>query len=383
MSDDGTRFFDDDFDNESPVPLREEPSEASRPESTPSGPVKTRRTNVGGKPFSARNPKTIGAIGLVFLLVILYAAFNASKLPIIGGGTSYTAMFSEDAGLRPNDDVRIAGVKVGKVSSTSLDGDQVKVRFKVKNAFVGDQSTVAIKLKTLLGAKYLAIDPIGTKKQDPHVPIPRSRTSSPFDIYPAFTELTQTVNSIDTDKLAQAFGVLSTDFSGTPKDVKPVLTGLSRLSNTIASRDTQLRDLLSQANSVTTVLADRDQQLQQLLSDGGLLLDELNSRRDAIHSLLVNTTTLSQQLQGLVNDNQKTIGPMLQNLHGVLALLQNNQDSLDRGLQLLAPFYRVFANALGNGRWFDNYICNLGPGGILSLISGGKLASADAGCLPR
>lgn len=377
---DNSGFFDDGFDDESPVPMREE---APRPEATPSGPVKTRRTNVGGKPFSSRNPVTIGAIGLVFLLVILYAAFNASKLPIIGGGTTYTAMFTEDAGLRPNDDVRIAGVKVGTVSSTSLDGSQVKVKFKVKNAFVGDQSTVDIKLKTLLGAKFLSVDPLGTKKQDPHIPIPTTRTSSPFDIYPAFTELTQTVDSIDTTKLAQAFGVLSSDFSGTPATVKPVLTGLSRLSETIASRDTQLRNLLAQANSVTTVLADRDQQLQQLLSDGGLLLDELNARRDAIHQLLINTTTLSQQLQGLVNDNQKTIGPMLANLHQVLSLLQNNQDSLDRSLQLLAPFYRVFANALGNGRWFDNYICNLGPGGIVSLISGGKLANADAGCLPQ
>jgi phospholipid/cholesterol/gamma-HCH transport system substrate-binding protein len=376
---DDTRFFDDGYD-ESPVPMRDEPEK--RPEATPTGPVKTRKTNVGGKPFSARNPTTIGAIGLVFILVILYASFNAAKLPIIGGGTTYTAMFTEDAGLRPNDDVRIAGVKVGKVSSATLAGNQVKVKFRVKNAFVGDQSTVDIKLKTLLGAKYLAIDSLGTNKQDPHQVIPLSRTKSPFDIYPAFTELTQTVDSINTDQLAQAFGVLSTDFQGTPASVKPVLTGLSRLSQTIASRDTQLRTLLSKANSVTTVLADRDQQLQQILSDGGLLLDELNARRDAIHSLLINTTTLSQQLSGLVADNQKTIGPMLENLRQVLALLQNNQDSLDRGLQLLAPFYRVFANALGNGRWFDNYICNLGPGGILALLSKGTLASADAGCLP-
>ena len=357
------------------IPLREEPAPAT---SAPSGPVKTRRTNVGGKSFSSRNPKIIGAIGLVFILVILFAAFNASKLPIIGGGTTYTAMFNEDAGLRPNDDVRIAGVKVGTVSGASLDGDKVKVTFKVKNGFVGDESTVAIKLKTLLGAKYLAIDSMGTKKQDSHQTIPVSRTSSPFDIYPAFTQLTKTIDTIDQAQLAKAFGVLSSDFANTPSSVKPVLTGLSRLSNTIASRDTELRLLLSKAQSVTAVLAGRDQQLQQLLSDGGLLLDELNARRDAIHALLINTTTLSIQLEGLVSDNQKTIGPMLDNLHGVLALLQNNQDSLDRGLQLLAPFYRVFANALGNGRWFDNYICNLGAGGLAATLTAGN---ADAGCL--
>ncbi len=347
----------------------------------PSAPVKTRRTKVGGKPFSARNPTTIGSIGLVLLLVILWAAFNASKLPIIGGGTTYTAMFTEDAGLGPNDDVRIAGVKVGTVSSTGLDGNKVKVKFKVKNAFVGDQSTVDIKLKTLLGAKYLAIDSVGTHKQKPSEAIPLQRTHSPFDIYPAFTGLTKTVDAIDTKQLAKSFDVLSQDFSGTPASVKPVLTGLTRLSNTIASRDTQLRTLLQKANGVTGVLASRDVQLQRLLADGGLLLDELNARRDSIHALLVNTSTLAIQLEGLVADNQKTIGPMLDNLHQVLALLQTNQDNLDRSLQLLAPFYRVFTNALGNGKWFDNYICNLSAAGIAGSIGVG-LGTADSGCAP-
>ena len=138
--------------------------------------MKTRRTNVGGKPFSARNPMTIGAIGLVFILVILYAAFNASKLPIIGGGTTYTAMFTEDAGLRPErrrPDRRHQG---RQGVSTGLDGAQVKVKFKVKNAFVGDQSTVAIKLKTLLGAKYLSIDSIGTQEAGSAHGDPASRT---------------------------------------------------------------------------------------------------------------------------------------------------------------------------------------------------------------
>lgn len=350
-------------------------SESRVPESR--GPVKTRRVSVGGRPFSSRNPVTIGAIGLMIIAVLLWSAFNASKLPIIGGGTTYTAYFTEDAGLRPNDDVRIAGVKVGTVSSTSLAGDQVKVKFKIKNAYLGDQSTVAIALKTLLGAKYLKIESLGTKKQDPKVPIPKDRTASPFDIYPAFSQLTQTIDQIHTDKLAQAFGVLATDFSDTPATVKPVLTGLSRLSNTIASRDTQLRQLLAGANKVTGALASRNDALTTLFADGSDLLAVLNDRRDAIHSLLVNTSTLAAQLEGLVADNQKTIGPMLDNLHGVLQLLQSNQDNLDRTFQQLAPFYRVFASALGNGHWFDNYICNLGAGGIVSFIAPGN---PDAGC---
>lgn len=330
-------------------------------------PLRTRRANVGGKPFSSRNPTTIGAIGLVLILVVLWAAFNAEKLPLIGGGTTYSAYFTEAAGLRAGDPVRIAGVKVGDVSSVSLADHHVKVTFRVKNAFVGDESTVAIKLKTLLGAKFLSIDSTGTGRQRPGRTIPVSRTTSPFDVYPAFTELTHTVDAIDTGQLAKALDVLSTDFAGTPSSVKGVVTGLSRLSETISSRDTALRTLLAKANDVTGVLAARDQDLQQLLTDGGELLDMLNERRDAIHSLLVNTTALSQQLQGLVSDNQKTLGPMLDQLDKVIDLLLNNQQDLDRGLALLGPFYRVFNNTIGNGRWFDNYIQNLSPAGVLGL----------------
>jgi len=332
-----------------------------------SGPMKTRRVRVGGKSFSSRNPTPIGAIGLVLILVILWAAFNASKLPLIGGGTTYSAYFTEAAGLRSGDPVRIAGVKVGSVDSVGLSDNKVKVSFKVKNAYVGDESTVAIKLKTLLGAKYLEVDSSGTDKQAPDDTIPVSRTTSPFDVYPAFTELTKTVDAINTDQLAKAFEVLSADFAGTPSSVRTVVDGLSRLSETISSRDQALRTLLAKANDVTGVLAARDQDLQRLISDGGLLLDELNARRDAIHSLLVNTSALSQQLQGLVSDNQKTIGPLLDQLDTVLQLLTRNQTDLDRGLALLGPFYRLFNNVIGNGRWFDNYIQNLSAAGILGL----------------
>jgi len=332
------------------------------------GRIKTRRVGVGGKSFTSRNPTPIGAIGLVLILVILWAAFNASKLPLIGGGTSYSAYFTEAAGVRSGDPVRIAGVKVGQVNSVGLSGNKVKVTFKVKNAYVGDQSTVAIKLKTLLGAKYLEVDSAGTDKQKPTDTIPTSRTTSPFDVYPAFTELTKTVDAIDTDQLAKAFDVLSADFAGTPSSVRTVVDGLSRLSETISSRDQALRTLLAKANDVTGVLAARDQDLQALISDGGLLLDELNARRDAIHSLLVNTSELSQQLQGLVSDNQKTIGPLLDQLDTVLQLLTKNQTDLDRGLALLGPFYRLFNNVIGNGRWFDNYIQNLSAAGILGLV---------------
>lgn len=348
--------------------------------STGTSAMKTRRAP-RGRSFSSRNPTVIGAIGLVVIAALLWAAFNASKLPIIGGGTVYSAQFSEAAGLRPDDEVRVAGVKVGTVTSVGLEGDHVRVKFRVKHAYIGDQSTLAIKIKTLLGAKYLAIDSLGDHKQKAGAEIgppcvtgvvkAGCRTTSPYDIYPAFQQLTQTVGEIDTKKLGEAFETLAETFANTPESVREVVGGLSRLSHTIASRDAELASLLSKARKVTDVLVQRDDQITKLLSDGNLLLNELTIRREAIHALLQNTSLLSAQLDGLVADNQATLKPALDELHGVLKLLQDNQDSLDRGLAILAPFYRVFANTLGNGRWFDTYIQNLSIPGVLGILGVG------------
>ena len=355
---------------------RPSPRRPAPPTPDDTAPVQTRKTPRIGKSFSSRNPTPIGAIGLVFLLVLLLAAFNAAKLPLIGGGTSYSAYFKEAANLKQGDEVRIAGIKVGTVQSVSIhkplagqcpDPGCVKATFTVKNGFVGDQSIVEIKLKTLLGAKYLNINSIGAGSQNSGKTIPIGRTTTPFDIYPAFTELSRRIDEINTTDLADSFKTLAQAFQGTPAEVRPLVTGLTRLSTTITQRDQKLRDLLSAANSVTGVLAQRDQDLQRLISDGNLLLQELNARRDEIHALFVNTQALAIQLRGLVSDNSKTIGPLLDSLDKVLTLLKHNQENLDRGLSLLGPFYRVFNNVIGNGRWFDNYIQNLSVCGLVAV----------------
>src|SRR5688500_13848012 len=106
-------------------------------------------------PFREQNKTVIGAVGLTLILLMVAAAFNADKLPIIGGGTIYQAAFTEAAGLRPNDEVRVAGVKVGKVTDVELDGDKVLVHFRIKNAEFGENSRADIRIKTVLGRKFL------------------------------------------------------------------------------------------------------------------------------------------------------------------------------------------------------------------------------------
>ena len=311
------------------------------------------------KSIQKRNPVPIALVGIAVLALGFFVVLFFVVLLVFGGGTTYSAEFSEASGLQKDNDVRIAGVKVGKVSDIELDGASVKVSFKVKDAWLGDRTSAAIKIKTLLGQKYLSLDPQGQGSLNPGTAIPRDRTMAPYDVLDAFRGLSQTVDDIDTKQLAQSFDTISQTFANTPEDVRGALSGLSKLSDTIASRDTQLSNLLANTREVSQTLVDRDAEVQKLLTDGNKLLDELSKREDAITSLLNGSRELATQLQGLIDDNGKQLDPVLTSLDQLTSMLQRNQDSLAQGIAKFAPFIRVFTNTIGNGRWFDNYICGL------------------------
>jgi virulence factor Mce-like protein len=320
-----------------------------------------------------RNPVVVGAVGLTVLALLTVAAFNADSLPLIGDGETYSAAFSEAGGLKPGDEVRIAGVKVGKVDGVDLDGDHVKVTFKVKgDPAMGTETGAAIRVKTILGAKYLALYPKGPGRLKAGGEIPIGRTVSAYDVVQAFSDLTTTTEKVDTQRLANALDTISTTFQDSPAEVRASVQGLSRISRTIASRDDALHDLLQHAKGVTGVLAEHSKDFSALVKDGDKLLTEISDRREAIHALLKSSALLGVELSGLVDDNSKEIGPALENLNTFVRMLQRNQASLDRSVELLAPYVRLFSNTLGNGRWFDSYVQNMVAAPVVPRTGGSQ-----------
>jgi phospholipid/cholesterol/gamma-HCH transport system substrate-binding protein len=313
-------------------------------------------------PFRERNPVIVGAVSLAVIAVMILAAFRAEDLPLIGGGDTYYAAFSEAGGLKANDEVRVAGVRVGKVQEVSLAGDHVRVEFTVEDGVdFGRDTSAAIKVKTLLGAMYLSLVPTGTGQLPEEAEIPVSRTTSPYDVVEAFSGLASTSERIDSDQLAQALDTMGALMRNTPEEFQSALRGMSALSENIAARDEQLQELLGNMRKVSTVLGDRNQDLVTLMRDGDKLTRALVARRQSVHRLLVSTSELSRQLTGLVRDTREDLEPALDHLDSVVDMLRKNQENLDNSLRLMAPFYRLFANTLGTGPWFDTFIQNLPP----------------------
>ncbi|NKQ57753.1 MCE family protein [Amycolatopsis sp. K13G38] len=337
------------------------------------------------KSFTERDPVKLAVGGITLLVVSLAVAFNANRLPLIGDGPLYHAEFADASGLAAGQEVRIAGIKVGSVSAVQLDGDHVVADFHVKNATFGTATKASIEIKTLLGEHYLALEPAGPGAVDEGGTIPLARTSVPLNIVPATQQLTEQNNAIDTQRVAQAFDALSSALNASTPEARATLDGLSKLSHTISSRDTQLQQLFARAHSVAGTIASQDGNIDQLIAGSNQVLEVLDHRRDSIHEVLTGTRDLAEQLSGLVHDNQATLGPALDQLHQVETVLQKDDDQINQILQRLPAYYRVFTNVVGNGRYFDSTVkaprsvaaCDVGAPGSLSALLDPILEQAD------
>ncbi|MCW2752280.1 MAG: transporter substrate-binding protein [Aeromicrobium sp.] len=320
------------------------------------------------KPFRERNPVVIGIVGIAVIALLMLGAFRADQLPIIGSGDTYHADFAEIGGLKTGNEVRIAGVPVGKVNKLELIGNKVHVTFKInKGTKFGIETGADIRVRTLLGAEFLALTPAGPGRLAKGSTIPKSRTVPPYDVVEAFSQLSQTTDAIDVPELSKALNALGKVAADTPAEFRGAIKGVSDLSVNLADRDTEINTLLTNLKKVSGVLNSRDDQLVSLFKDSDVLFQAISERRDSIHHLLVSTTSISNQLRGLVKDTRADLKPALTQLDIVTSMLTKNQDSIDEALRVYPTFLRVFSNSLGTGPWFDTYLGGLAGAGTAGL----------------
>ena len=228
---------------------------------------------------------------------------------MIGGGDTYYAAFSEAGGLKANDEVRVAGVRVGKVETVELDGDHVKVTFRVESGVRLRQGhAAAIKVKTLLGRdvpRPRAGRRRPARRGAPTIPV--ERTTSPYDVVEAFAGLAETSEQIDTDQLAQSLATLADLTRNTPEEFRGRPRRASRRSPP-TSRPATTRSTPCSPTCRTGLGGARRPRPGHRRADEGRRRAVPGAGGPAarpIHNLLVSTSTLSEQLTALIRQSPR------------------------------------------------------------------------------
>ncbi|MDA3657823.1 MCE family protein [Mycobacterium xenopi] len=317
------------------------------------------------KSSAERNPVRAGILGISILGCLLLTSLNYDKLPLFASrDKTYSAYFAEAGGLVAGNAVQVSGFRAGQVSRVELDGPRVLVTFHVnRNVHLGDRTEAAIKLKTVLGSRFLAITPRGAREQTG--PIPLERTVSAYQLPDALGELTKTISGLDTNQLSNSLAVLSGTLSSTPAPLRAAVAGVARFARTLDERDSQLRNLLSSANKATKVLAERSDEVVNLVANTNALLIQLRTQSSALDQVSNNLSALAQQLKGFIGENRDTLKPALDKLNEVLAIVDNRKERVQKALVGLNTYALGLGEAVSSGPFFIAYVVNLLPGQFL------------------
>src|SRR5271168_4486958 len=310
------------------------------------------------------NRKRIGLMGLVVVMLVVGVGQSFSSLPMLFATASYYGQFSDSGGLNKNDKVRIVGMDVGTVQDVKIDGDHVVMKFSTGSDTIGTESRLAIKTDTILGKKVLEIEPRGTQTLRPGGTLPLGQSTTPYQIYDAFFDVTKAAAGWNIDTVKQSLNVLSQTIDQTSPHLSAALDGVAKFSDTIGKRDEQITHLLAQANQIASILGDRSQQVDRLFVNSNNLLAAFNERSRAVSALLSNVSAFSAQVENLINDNPN-LNHVLEQLHTVSDLLEKRKDDLAASLVGLSKNVMMLNEAVGSAPYFKISLANLLPYWIL------------------
>jgi phospholipid/cholesterol/gamma-HCH transport system substrate-binding protein len=304
------------------------------------------------------NRARIGLMGIIVTILVIGAGQSITSVPMLLARPSYYGQFTDTGGISARDKVRIAGIDVGKVEGLKIAGDHIVVKFSIGTETIGTESRLAIKTDTILGRKILEIEPRGSQLLRPGATLPLGQSTTPYQIYDAFFDVTKAAQGWNIDTVKQSLHVLSQTVDQTYPHLSAALDGVAKFSDTIGKRDEEVKHLLAQANQVASVLGDRSEQVDRLLVNAKTLLAAFNERGQAIDALLANVAAFSEQVKGLINDNPN-LNHVLEQLRTVSQILVDRKDDLAAGLTEVGAFLPAFQETIASGPFFKVVVHNL------------------------
>lgn len=301
-----------------------------------------------------------GLMGVLVLLLVIGVGQSFASVPMLFATPTYYAQFTDTGGLRPGDKVQVAGVDVGRVRSTEIDGDRVLIGYSLQGIKVGTDSLANIRTDTILGRKNLQIEPRGSTMLAPDGVLPVGQTTTPYQIYDAFFDATKGTQGWDTAAIKESLNVLSQTIDETYPQLSAALDGVSRFSDTIGKRDEDIRKLLANGNKIAGILGNRSQQINDLLVNSQVLLSAINERQYAVDTLLERVGAFSAQVKGFIDDNPN-LNRVLTQLKTISDVLVERKYDLGDTFTNVAKFIVSLAEAVSSGPYFKVLLVNLLP----------------------
>ena len=295
-------------------------------------------------------------------LALLGLLYNTMRNGVGGGTTGYSAVFSNVSGLSTGDDVRVAGVRVGKVTDIAIVPQGAKVDFELaKDQPILANTSLVMRYQNLLGQRYLSmVQPAQRGRALPAgATVPVTRTSPGFDLTEllnGFRPLLDTLRPADVNALAESVVKVLQGEGGT---VAGLLKQTGELTSYVADRDQVIGQVLTNLTPVLRDLAGQGDELRSSARELRALMTGLARDRQSIGNSITGLSTL-------INDTSDLVGELRSPATVDVHLARQVAAALDQQRMLLTKALGSFGiafGALGRGSSYINgvnvYLCTL------------------------
>lgn len=311
----------------------------------------------GMKPILAKF--VLFTIACLTILVILW---NTMTNKVNGKASHYTALFTNVSGMRKGDDVRIAGVRIGRVTGLQVKDNLAKISFEAEKAQPIYENTLAVvRYQNLLGQRYVALLPgPGTAPQlKSGSTIPVTNTTPGFDLTTLLNGLEPLFSTLDPADVNRFASNVIEVLQGEGGTVDSLMQQVATFTNGLADKDKVIGDVVTNLTPVLQNLnahgSDFDATVKSLKS----LMTALAQDRTQIGNALDGVTALAQATSSITQQLRPILKSDVASLSTASDLLARHQGSVTNLLNALPQTLGTLMKVGEYGSWVNIYLCNL------------------------
>ena len=305
---------------------------------------------------------------LVMATVLTWLVYVTLRRDVRGSTVPYAAMFTDVFGLREGDDVRIAGVRVGRVEGVELNGTLAKVSFAVQyDQRLPDSTTASVTYQNIVGQRYLALAQ-GHSGSGALLPpggvIPVERTEPSFDIgtlLNGYEPLFAVLDPAEVNNLTQAvIGSLQGDTAA----FATLVDQTSTLTKTFTGRDDALDHVIGSLDSVVGSLAAQNKDFEAAIAATRQVVGQFDSRRPELVSSVGKMTEVVRNLSRIAKDVNPSVHELLTREPGYTRHMLNIEPQLAYTGLNTPLFLKGLARMFGEGSYMNAYACDVNAYGF-------------------
>jgi phospholipid/cholesterol/gamma-HCH transport system substrate-binding protein len=293
------------------------------------------------------------------------------------GNVGYQAVFSDVTGLVVGNDVDIAGVRVGTVTSISVyHRNLALVDFALQQGRQLPVSvTATIKYLNLVGQRYIELGqgpgPV-SRTLAPGGTIPLAQTTPALnltELFNGFQPLFQALSPGDVNKLSSEIIEV---FQGESPDIAALVATVGSLTTSLATKDRVIDAVIGNLNSVLHTITSRGAEFGNLITNLQELVSGLAADREPIGTAIEAIGSLTSATAGLLQVAREPLATDIVQLGRLSANLSSNSPTVDTFLRTLPVKMTDIARLASYGSWLNFFLCSATVTGVKTAPPGHK-----------